>query len=122
MYLRSKIPITCQIKGLLERLCLWLICKVEDITGLTSSNIKITDEGLNQLIRFYCRESGVRNLRKHIEKIYRKAAYKVVNDKASDLAIDRDNLTDYVGKPVWSSEKMYPATPAGVALGNLYLS
>jgi len=100
----------------------YLIPQVEDITGLTSSNIQITDEGLNQLIRFYCRESGVRNLRKHIEKIYRKAAYKVVNDKASELAIDRDNLTDYVGKPVWSSEKMYPATPAGVALGLAWTS
>ncbi len=29
------------------------------------------------LNKAYCRESGVRNLKKHIEKIYRKVAYKV---------------------------------------------
>ena len=38
----------------------------------------LTEEALLSLNRAYCRESGVRNLKKHIEKIYRKAAYKVL--------------------------------------------
>merc|ERR1719239_844246 len=62
------------------------------------------------------------NLKKHIEKIYRKAAYKVVHDKESALNIDEANLSDYVGQPVFSSEKMYPTTPAGVALGLAWTS
>ena len=49
----------------------------------------------------------MRNLRKHIEKIYRKAAFQVVHDAASGLVIDQENLGKYVGKPVFTSDKMY---------------
>ena len=55
----------------------YLIPQVEELTGLNKSHINLTSEGLNTLIKSYCRESGVRNLRKHIEKIYRKVAFKV---------------------------------------------
>ena len=50
---------------------------MEELTGLSSSHVSVTGDGLNTLIKSYCRESGVRNLRKQIEKIYRKAAYQV---------------------------------------------
>ena len=46
-------------------------------TGLTSDDIVVEDEALLSLIRWYCREAGVRNLQKHIQKIYRKAALKI---------------------------------------------
>lgn len=35
----------------------------------------MTDAALLALIENYCREAGVRNLQKHIEKIYRKVCY-----------------------------------------------
>lgn len=38
-------------------------------SGLKDSNIGIEDSALNKLIKQYCRESGVRNLQKHIEKV-----------------------------------------------------
>ncbi len=49
----------------------------------------------------------MRNLRKQLEKIYRKSAFKIVSSEgAVDLvAVDEDNLTDFVGKPVRSSFK-----------------
>lgn len=34
--------------------------------------VEVTDAALLSLIENYCREAGVRNLQKHIEKIYRK--------------------------------------------------
>ena len=46
------------------------------MTGLTKSDVGLSDAGLSTLIKSYCRESGVRNLRKQIEKIYRKVAFK----------------------------------------------
>lgn len=39
-------------------------------SGLKENQIKVEDEALNILIRNYCRESGVRNLQKHIEKVW----------------------------------------------------
>lgn len=39
-------------------------------SGLKKENISIQDTSLTALIKSYCRESGVRNLQKHIEKVY----------------------------------------------------
>lgn len=39
-------------------------------SGLKKDVINVEDESLNILIKSYCRESGVRNLQKHIEKVY----------------------------------------------------
>ena len=50
------------------------------------------------------------------------SSLKVVHDKEKDIKIDSANLYDYVGKPVFSSEKMYPETPSGVALGLAWTS
>jgi len=100
----------------------YLIPQVEELTGLKSDQINITQDGLNTLIKSYCRESGVRNLRKQIEKIYRKAAFKVVNDGENSLQVSKDNLGDYVGKPVFTSDKMYENTPPGVAMGLAWTS
>ena len=50
----------------------------------------ITDDGLNTLIKSYCRESGVRNLRKQIEKIFRKAAFTHVKSATKDEYRQRD--------------------------------
>ena len=64
--------------------------------------IVLEDEALNKLIKSYCRESGVRNLRKHIEKIFRKAAFLNVSEGQSGITISKSNLQDFVGKPVFS--------------------
>ncbi|EAL21187.1 hypothetical protein CNBD2440 [Cryptococcus deneoformans B-3501A] len=48
--------------------------------GLEDVNIELEPGAIEALIRYYCRESGVRNLKKHIDKIYRKAAFKIVTD------------------------------------------
>lgn len=38
-------------------------------SGLKTDIINVDDEALNILIKNYCRESGVRNFQKHIEKV-----------------------------------------------------
>ena len=44
----------------------------------TEISVEITDAALDKLVRNYCRESGVRSLEKHIEKIARKIAFNTV--------------------------------------------
>ena len=41
---------------------------------------------MTALIEDYCREAGVRNLQKHLEKIYRKVALKLAKSKGPDAA------------------------------------
>ncbi|XP_042511197.1 lon protease homolog, mitochondrial-like isoform X2 [Macadamia integrifolia] len=46
--------------------------------GIKPEQVEVTDAALLALIENYCREAGVRNLQKHIEKIYRKIALQLV--------------------------------------------
>lgn len=46
--------------------------------GINPKQVEVTDAALLALIENYCREAGVRNLQKHIEKIYRKIALQLV--------------------------------------------
>ena len=100
----------------------YLIPQVLDMTGLKEGNISLSDEALSLLIKSYCRESGVRNLRKQIEKIYRKTAYLVVSENLDLVSVSEDNLKDFVGKPVFLHDKMYAETPSGVCLGLAWTS
>ncbi|TPX31721.1 hypothetical protein SmJEL517_g04996 [Synchytrium microbalum] len=132
--------------------------------GLDSWNVTLANEAIETLIRQYCREAGVRNLKKHIEKVYRKAALKIVREQvvvtpsvgtsassetkttATDGAnastatttdpspapevkqagppveITSSNLKDYVGSPVYTSDRMYDTTPSGVVMGLAWTS
>ncbi len=64
----------------------------------------------------------MRNLQKHIEKIFRKVAFKLVNDKLESVHVNADNLEELVGKPIFSSDRMYLETPPGVVTGLAWTS
>lgn len=50
--------------------------------AIPEDSVELTDGALETLIQQYCRESGVRNLKKQLEKVYRKAAMTLaVSDK-----------------------------------------
>ncbi|GFS29690.1 lon protease 1 [Actinidia rufa] len=50
--------------------------------GIKPEQVEVTEGALLALIENYCREAGVRNLQKHIEKIYRKIALQLVRKGA----------------------------------------
>ncbi|OAO90645.1 LON_ARA_ARA [Arabidopsis thaliana] len=50
--------------------------------GVKPEQVEVSDAALLSLIENYCREAGVRNLQKQIEKIYRKIALKLVREGA----------------------------------------
>ena len=88
--------------------------------GLKEYHVNLTSDAILALIKNYCRENGVRNLKKQIEKINRKAAFKIVQDhvaKDTVISITPNNLRDYVGSPVFTSDRMYDTTPPGVVMG-----
>ena len=152
----------------------YLAPQAQDLAGLKGADVKLTDAAIAELIKSYCRESGVRNLKKQIEKVYRKSALKIVQDLGEDVlpesealtdegkaaleesekekskeggatesaessakeaettekprvalkipdsvhvVIDKDNLKDYVGPPVFTSDRLYDVTPPGVTMG-----
>jgi ATP-dependent Lon protease len=75
----------------------FLVPKQLEATGLTKSNLKITDEAMTHVIRHYTHEAGVRNLNREIANVCRKVARKVVADKSFALEVTPSNVNDYLG-------------------------
>ena len=114
--------------------------KVRDLCGLSDrEHVTLNDDAVQSLIRWYCREAGVRNLEKHLERIYRKVALEIVRggegDAQQEFVIDAENLHDYVGKPVFTSDRLWgsgeekdeegetiPTVPVGVTTGLAWTS
>ncbi len=141
----------------------YLAPDAKNLSGLKDTKVILENSAIESLIRHYCRESGVRNLKKHIEKVYRKAALKIVkdlgeegikdekdeipvkeikeidNDETNDVNLETEkteeksiklivpdsvevhitseNLSDYVGPPVFTKDRIYDETPPGVVMG-----
>lgn len=95
----------------------YLIPQAMTDSGLKNEQIEIKDDALLALIKSYCRESGVRNLQKHIEKVIRKVAFKIVKKESEHLTVSDENLNDYLGKPIFTQDRMYLETPPGVVMG-----
>ena len=47
----------------------YLIPQARETSGVSEEQLNISEDALNVLIKSYCRESGVRNLQKQIEKV-----------------------------------------------------
>ena len=128
-------------------------------TGVQEEAARVSSEALRALIESYCRESGVRNLQKHLDKVYRKLALQLVQtggeggegsreapqgDKrrpkgkggkkksktdgagagqpVGAIVVGEGDLADYVGQPVFSSERIWDQPPPGVVMGLAWTS
>lgn len=90
--------------------------------GLKESDLKITDEALTFIIDRYAREAGVRNLENQFKKIMRKITYKHAEGNTKKEIINKNNIEDYLGKPIFSDEELYNKGVPGVALGLAWTS
>uniref|UniRef100_A0A3Q2YTH6 Lon protease homolog, mitochondrial n=1 Tax=Hippocampus comes TaxID=109280 RepID=A0A3Q2YTH6_HIPCM len=95
----------------------YLVPQLRSLCGLSEEKASISPEALSLLIRQYCRESGVRNLQKQVEKVFRKVAFSIVSGQQEVVSVSPDNLQDYVGKPLFTVDRMYDVTPPGVVMG-----
>ncbi|MBS4163706.1 Lon protease [Candidatus Protochlamydia amoebophila] len=118
----------------------YLIPRNRKEMGLKASEVSFTQEALRSIINGYARESGVRNLENLLKKILRKLAVNIVRDQEehdkeqakkkksskskkpivlvpTKHSITPSNLKDYLGKPVFTSDRFYERTPVGVCMG-----
>ncbi len=82
-----------------------LIKRQFERSGLKPEHLEFNDDTLSHVIEDYAREAGVRNLEKHIGTITRKTALKVLEDAELPVKVTPDNLSDYLGKPLFDTEK-----------------
>lgn len=152
----------------------YLAPQAKELSGLKDVDVSLDKTAIEELIKSYCRESGVRNLKKQIEKVYRKSALNIIKDVGEEVFAEekaltdegkaameeskkddsdvketpgnienetttkprkalavpdsvhvnilKDNLKDYVGPPVFTSDRLYETTPPGVAMGLAWTS
>ncbi|PYH44272.1 endopeptidase La [Aspergillus saccharolyticus JOP 1030-1] len=72
----------------------YLAPAAKELTGLKEVDVTLTEDAVEELIKSYCRESGVRNLKKQIEKVYRKAAFNIVRDLGEEVLAEEKAITD----------------------------
>lgn len=112
----------------------YLIPRNMKAMGLKSSQVSFAKPALAQIINGYARESGVRSLENNIKKILRKVAVKIVRaeekpvkedeekKKPEKCEITLDTLKDYLGKPIFTTDRFYETTPVGVCMGLAWTS
>src|SRR5687768_1228375 len=86
--------------------------------GLTSKQLRVTDDALRSVIRGYTREAGVRNLERQLGALCRKAARLRAEGRDEALVIKPDVVVQMLGAPVFLDEEMADRTrEPGVAIG-----
>jgi len=74
-----------------------LIAKQIKNHGLRKGEFVMTDAALTDIIRYYTREAGVRNLERDIAKCARKAVTKIVRGDVKTVEVTPENLEEFLG-------------------------
>jgi len=95
----------------------YLVPKQMKAHGLKKKNFAISEKAVRDLINFYTRESGVRNLEREIGSLCRKVARKIVAKKAQSYRITPAALEGYLGKHRYRYDLMKDESEVGVSTG-----
>jgi ATP-dependent Lon protease len=74
-----------------------LVPKVIENHSLKEGEWAVEESALRDLIRYYTRESGVRNLEREIARLARKAVREIELKKKTSVTVNAANLGDYAG-------------------------
>jgi ATP-dependent Lon protease len=77
----------------------YLVAKQLQANGLKPDECEITEAALRDIVRYYTREAGVRNLDRDVAKICRKVVKALVTKSTKDkkVIVDETNLDKYLG-------------------------
>ncbi|MFQ9893711.1 MAG: endopeptidase La, partial [Emergencia sp.] len=95
----------------------YLVPKKVKEHGLKKENIRISERALHDLINYYTRESGVRNLEREIANLCRKVARKIVTGRAKSYSITPGNMEKYLGKHRFHYDMVEGEDQVGVTTG-----
>ncbi len=85
--------------------------------GLKEDQLQFQREALQEMVRSYTREAGVRNLEREIAKICRATASMVVSGQAEKVVLEAENLPKLLGAAKYYSEVAERTLTTGVATG-----
>ncbi|MDR3305113.1 MAG: endopeptidase La [Clostridiales Family XIII bacterium] len=95
----------------------YLVPKQLSEHGLTGELLRFSNGAIHDMINFYTRESGVRSLERRIAGICRKAARRIVENRAKRIVLSSKNLEKYLGKHQYRYEVIEKEALTGVTTG-----
>ncbi len=95
----------------------YLLADARDESGLTEKQFSIEAEALLSLVREHTREAGVRDLRRKLDRVTRKAARRIAEGSAKKVNITTKDLIEILGHPRWSGPQTWAGQSVGVAWG-----
>ena len=95
----------------------FLIPREKENNGLTKVKITFTKSALQEIIRYYVREAGVRNLQRRIGSIFRKIAKEVAMGTQQKWTIKAEDIVKYLGPRKLTLEMANREPEIGVATG-----
>ncbi len=97
-----------------------LLKKQMKAAGLKSKEFKISDNGILDLIRYYTREAGVRNLEREVANLCRKAIKEILMKGKEKIYITPRNLEKYAGVKKFSLREIDDREGVGIVSGLSY--
>lgn len=85
--------------------------------GLKEENVTLSENTMRDIINYYTREAGVRELERKIADVCRKAAKQLVEHKKKRVRVTRANLNKFLGIPAYRHEKIKERHEIGIATG-----
>ena len=99
-----------------------LLSKQIKAHGLKKGEFTLTDEALTDIVRYYTREAGVRNLEREIARLARKAVTKIVKKETEEVTVTPENLDDFLGVRKYRYGLAEDESQIGVVTGLAYTS
>ena len=91
--------------------------------GLKKAKLKISDDGIREMIRCYTRESGVRNLERAIAEICRKTDMQIITDETIKcVKVNGSNLENFLGVRKFLPDNISDQDQIGIVTGLAWTS
>jgi len=95
----------------------YLLPKQIKDNGVKEEELSLAEGSIQEIIRSYTKESGVRNLEREISKIARKTVKKIVAGEGNNIDINPNNLPDFLGIKKFKFGELETEDKVGVATG-----
>ncbi|PZX14095.1 endopeptidase La [Celeribacter halophilus] len=90
--------------------------------GLKAKEFSVSDDAVMDVIRYYTREAGVRNLEREFAKIARKAVTKIIKKEVESVHVTSENLEEFLGVKKFRYGLAEKEDQIGVVTGLAYTS
>ena len=90
--------------------------------GIKRSQLRITDDGIREVIRCYTRESGVRNLERSLAEICRKTGVQLLINETKKHVVTGGNIENYLGVRKFLPDRVPSTDQIGLVTGLAWTS